>query len=84
MHQVDDMKLTIHAQIENIYKDFLAFYRDLKGMVSQLKETRRLILESHPNNDYQQNSVSGVYSPKNNQNPNNISNLNFLQELSRD
>ena len=84
MHQVDDMKLTIHAQIENIYKDFLAFYRDLKGMVSQLKETRRLILESHPNNDYQQNSVSAVYSPKNNQNPNNISNLNFLQELSRD
>ena len=81
MHQIDDMKLTIHSQIENIYKDFLTFYRDLKGMVSQLRETRRMILENHPNNDYHNGSA---YSPRTNPNANNVSNLNFLQELSKD
>lgn len=73
------MKLSVNSQIEAVYKDFLGFYRDLKSRVSQLRETRRVILMNYPNNDYQQHSKA--YSPAPHHN---ASNLNFLQELSRD
>ena len=44
MHQIEDMKLSIHSLIDVIFKDFLIYYRDLKAQVSQLRANRRMIL----------------------------------------
>lgn len=48
LHLIEDLKLSIHSQLDFVFRDFINLYTSLKNQVVRMRETRRQILASQP------------------------------------
>jgi hypothetical protein len=48
LHIIEDLKLSVYAQLDCVFMGFMALYKNLKDRVVRMKENRRRIIESMP------------------------------------
>jgi hypothetical protein len=80
IHIVEDLKLSVYAQLDCVFMGFMDIYKNMKDRVVRMKENRRKIIDSIPREESEGRSTmrSQIMSS------NNKSNINMLQELSKD
>lgn len=85
MHMIEDLKLSLHSQLDFVFRDFIALYANLKNQVVRMRDNRKRIIEALAAQDYQYEPKPAIRNQTyTNINANNVSNLNLLQEISRD
>lgn len=71
-HVVEDVKLSVQAELDLVYKTYITKYAELKGEVQELRLMRKEILMNNRNaNNYTPNNAS-------------VSNKDLIQEIEKD
>lgn len=45
MHMIEDLKLSIHSQLDFVFRDFINLYSSMKTQVQKMRENRKRIIE---------------------------------------
>lgn len=85
---IEDLKLSLHSQLDFVFRDFMHLYANMKNQVIQMRDNRKRIIDNLALQEYEPARQPPIRSqlPLNATATNfhNVSNLNLLHEISRD
>lgn len=81
-HILEDLKLSLTAELDILFRDFMTLYGELKHRVSRLRDVRKQVFEAHSPSEYYHGSERRPLPKVSSSH--NISNRDLLRELSQD